>query len=106
MQRTGNIKLRLYRVISNVSYLCYFQEIFVHLGSNTVVLQSESGNQYKVKYNGEEQTISEPVVFDEEQEIYAYTQRYSSEHQHIKLVAKKAGINVEYDGKSIKVQVR
>lgn len=83
----------------------FFQEVHIHVGSHTVVLTRKSGDRFQVKYNEEEQDVYDPILLDEEQEIYVYPQNYSMGHQHIKVVAKRAGVSVEYGRNNVKVQV-
>ena len=65
-----------------------------------------SGNHYTIKYDNEDYVINEPHVFDEHiSEIYVFSENYESEHRHLEVIAKKAGIRILYDGKNIKVQV-
>jgi len=82
------------------------KEIFIHLGSDTIVLAPKSGPYYKIKYQGAERIITDPILLNSRDEIYVYTEVYSYDmHGHIHVVAKKAGISVVYDGKNVKVQV-
>lgn len=60
---------------------------------------------YPVKHDGRDLTVVDPVVFHEEHDIYGYIERSYSD-SHIRIIAKKAGINVLYDGKTVKIQVR
>lgn len=65
-----------------------------------------SGSHYTIKYDNQDYVVSEPHVFDEDTaEIYVFSEKYASEHRHLEVVARTAGVKVLYDGKNVKIQV-
>lgn len=83
-----------------------FQEIHIHVADTKLVLLPPTDRRgYPVKHDGRDVRVFEPVVFHKDHEIYGYIERAYSDN-HLRIIAKKAGINVLYDGTTVKIQVR
>nr|AXN69712.1 vitellogenin-1 [Pardosa pseudoannulata] len=82
------------------------KEIHIYVGPHTIILTPKKGQEYTVKYDGRDYTIADAMVFDENTaEIYVFIEKFQSNHKHIKVVAKRAGITVNYDGWNVEVKV-
>lgn len=83
------------------------QEIHIYVASTKIVLSPPKDRRpgYPVKQDGRDIRVVQPVVFHADHEIYGYIER-SYTDSHLRIIAKKAGISILYDGKTVKIQVR
>lgn len=71
--------------------------------------KGNSRESFLIKNGSDDVRVYRPVILDEGKDIYAYCEPHlvgiSKIECNVRVVARKAGFNVLYDGKTVKVQV-
>ena len=82
----------------------FLQEVHIHVASTKTVLLPGQTRGYQIKHDGKDVKVTQPIVLNEDHDIYAYIE--SPYSQNLRFIAKKAGISILYDGQIVKIQVR
>lgn len=83
------------------------KEIYIHVGKHTIVLTPAQRGKFVVKFDDEDHDVHilQPIVFEEEELIYAVSNVAYDKSYLIEIHAENAGIIVTYDGRNVKTQV-
>ncbi|GFQ69748.1 uncharacterized protein TNCT_134081 [Trichonephila clavata] len=83
------------------------KKIIIYVGKHTIVLTPPQKEKYVIKFDerDHEVHILQPILFEEQELIYAVSNVAADESYFVEIHAEKVGIIVTYDGRNVKTQV-
>ncbi|PRD35573.1 UNVERIFIED_CONTAM: vit-6 [Trichonephila clavipes] len=83
------------------------KKIIIYIGRHTIVLTPPQREKYVIKFDEKDHEVKilQPILFEEQELIYAVSNVAADKSYFVEIHAEKVGVIVTYDGKNVKTQV-
>ncbi|GFX48310.1 vit-6 [Trichonephila clavipes] len=82
------------------------KKIIIYIGRHTIVLTPPQREKYVIKFDEKDHEVKilQPILFEEQELIYAVSNVAADKSYFVEIHAEKVGVIVTYDGKNVKTQ--